>query len=305
MVVHERGYQRWQGDKRAPVRAAWVILDRGVLVALAVLFRRKLFAMLLGFAAYGPFLFGLGVTYLYFFFSSHPELAEMARGIEEAGMLELITPNPDTVWGYLFMVQKWFALALCVIVGAGLVAEDRRSHALELYLSRPLGRVDYLLGKAGILAFLLAMVTVVPAVVLVLVHLLLHGVGPGGAGAWASLLLATVGAGTLAIAMLTLITLACSALAQRARSAAILLIGALALVEGVVAGLLDEVFRAPAVQLVSLDYCTGQVMAWILGNELELDPDVAPGSAAAVLAAWAVLALVILLRRVRPVEVVA
>jgi ABC-type transport system involved in multi-copper enzyme maturation permease subunit len=305
MVIHDRGYQRWDGDKRAPVRGVSVILDRGVTTALAGLFRKKLFAQLLSFAAYGPFLFGLGVMYLHFFFSSHPELSRVAADMEQSGLLDEVTPNADTVWGYLFIVQKWFGLVLCVLVGSGLIAEDRRTNALELYLSRPLRLRDYVLGKLAVIGFFLAMVTIVPCMILVVVHSLLHGVGPGEADLQLGLLWRAPLAGGVEILMAAMLVLAASSLAQRARNAAILFIGGLAVVEGVIAGLLQEVFRDSTFKLVSIDFNVGQVMAWILDNVEEFDPEVSVVQSWLVLGFWLILATTVILRRVRPVEVVA
>jgi ABC-type transport system involved in multi-copper enzyme maturation permease subunit len=305
MVIHDRGYQRWDGDKHAPVRGVSVILDRGVTTALAGLFRKKLFAQLLSFAAYGPFLFGLGVMYLHFFFSSHPELSRVAADMEQSGLLDEVTPNADTVWGYLFIVQKWFGLVLCVLVGSGLIAEDRRTNALELYLSRPLRLRDYVLGKLAVIGFFLAMVTIVPCMILVVVHSLLHGLGPGETELQLGLLWRAPLAGGVEILMAAMLVLAASSLAQRARNAAILFIGGLAVVEGVIAGLLQEVFRDSTFKLVSIDFNVGQVMAWILDNVEEIDPAVSVIQSCLVLGFWLTLATIVILRRVRPVEVVA
>src|SRR4029450_4560563 len=64
---------------------------------------------------------------------------------------------------------------LVSIALAGLIAEDRRAHALQIYLSKPLARVEYVAGKlATILAFLL-FVTFVPAVLLLLLQIMFAG----------------------------------------------------------------------------------------------------------------------------------
>jgi ABC-type transport system involved in multi-copper enzyme maturation permease subunit len=58
-------------------------------------------------------------------------------------------------------------------IGSGLIADDRDSMALTLYLSRPITQVDYLIAKAAVLAPLLMMVTIVPLVLTPLLALLL------------------------------------------------------------------------------------------------------------------------------------
>src|SRR6185436_5144430 len=60
MVIHDRGYARWRGDRSRPVAAVTVILRTGLRRSLAILFRRKLPAIGLLLGAYGMFVFALG-----------------------------------------------------------------------------------------------------------------------------------------------------------------------------------------------------------------------------------------------------
>ena len=53
-----------------------------------------------------------------------------------------------------------------VFVGAGLIANDRRANALQIYLSKPLLRMEYIGGKLAILATFLLFVTLLPALLL-------------------------------------------------------------------------------------------------------------------------------------------
>jgi len=74
-----------------------------------------------------------------------------------------------------FLAQQSLFVFLVSIALAGLIAEDRRAHALQIYLSKPLGRVEYVAGKlATILAFLL-FVTFVPAVLLLVLQIMFAG----------------------------------------------------------------------------------------------------------------------------------
>jgi len=56
------------------------------------------------------------------------------------------------------------------IAGSSLIADDRRHNALSLYLSRPLTRVDYLLGKAAGVGVPIACLTLIPCLLLYLLH---------------------------------------------------------------------------------------------------------------------------------------
>ncbi|MBI1917381.1 MAG: ABC transporter permease subunit [Planctomycetes bacterium] len=79
------------------------------------------------------------------------------------------------VWTYayhiFFMVEVNFSMLLVLLVGPDLISQDLRFNALPLYFSRPLRRVDYFLGKLGIIVFCLSAVMVVPAVVAYLLGL--------------------------------------------------------------------------------------------------------------------------------------
>jgi len=50
-----------------------------------------------------------------------------------------------------------------LVAGPSLISQDLRFNAIPLYFSRPLNRSDYLLGKLGVIAFFLLLVTALPA----------------------------------------------------------------------------------------------------------------------------------------------
>ena len=54
------------------------------------------------------------------------------------------------------------SMVLVLLVGPDLISQDLRFHALPLYLSRPLRRIDYLIGKLGVIAAFLGLVVIVP-----------------------------------------------------------------------------------------------------------------------------------------------
>jgi len=66
-----------------------------------------------------------------------------------------------------------FVALMAAVIGSGLIADDLHSMAFTLYLSRPLSHADYLLAKAGVLAPLVSMITIVPLVITPLVTALL------------------------------------------------------------------------------------------------------------------------------------
>jgi ABC-type transport system involved in multi-copper enzyme maturation permease subunit len=71
--------------------------------------------------------------------------------------------------------QSLFVFFITVYVGAGLIANDRRANALQIYLSKPITRVEYVLGKLAIVVIFILMVTWLPAVVLLLIQIAFAG----------------------------------------------------------------------------------------------------------------------------------
>jgi ABC-2 type transport system permease protein len=66
----------------------------------------------------------------------------------------------------LLRVQAGLAFLLTALVGPGLLAPDLANNALPLYLSRPLTRTGYVLGKASVLFILLSLITWLPGLLL-------------------------------------------------------------------------------------------------------------------------------------------
>jgi ABC-2 type transport system permease protein len=64
---------------------------------------------------------------------------------------------------------------VAIYVGAGLIANDRRANALQIYLSKPISRVEYVVGKLAVLLFFLFGVTWLPAMLLLLLQVVFSG----------------------------------------------------------------------------------------------------------------------------------
>jgi ABC-2 type transport system permease protein len=73
-------------------------------------------------------------------------------------------------YNYFFSTQLTLSMILIVLVGPSLISQDLRFNALPLYLSRPMRRIDYLLGKLGVIAAFLGLAIIVPC-------LLTYGLG--------------------------------------------------------------------------------------------------------------------------------
>ena len=87
---------------------------------------------------------------------------------------QILAPRRETFRDFLDK-QGFFVFVVTVYVGAGLIANDRRANALQIYLSKPLLRTEYIAGKAAILFTFLSLVTWVPAILLLFVQVMLAG----------------------------------------------------------------------------------------------------------------------------------
>ena len=74
-----------------------------------------------------------------------------------------------------FLDQQGLFVFLLIVGASGAIADDRRANALQVYLSKPLTRVEYIAGKLfAPLAFVLG-VTLLPALLLLVVHVAFSG----------------------------------------------------------------------------------------------------------------------------------
>jgi ABC-type transport system involved in multi-copper enzyme maturation permease subunit len=111
----------------------------------------------------------------------------------------------------------FFVTLMAASGGAGLIADDRRTMALSLYLSRPITPADYLGAKAFVLAALISTIAVLPLLITPLAAALL-GLVPWGIGLEA--LGIGLGLGLLLTAVYTSVTLFLSSLSSRRAYAA-------------------------------------------------------------------------------------
>jgi ABC-2 type transport system permease protein len=151
--IHDQGYRRYAGTRAAPGRAWSVIAKAGIRTMLG---RRPFLGLLL--VAWVPFFVRAVLIYLS---TSLPQAAFLAA-------------DARTFRQFLEM-QQVFMFFITVYAGAGLIANDRRANALQIYLSKPLTRVEYVAGKLAVLLTFLLLVTWVPAIVLVLVQIMFSG----------------------------------------------------------------------------------------------------------------------------------
>ena len=130
MPIYDQTYRRYEA--RGPLRALrfWPITRE----ALRLVLVRRWFLALLA-AAWLPFV--VQVIRIY-----------VVTRFPEANR---ILPVDGRLFGELLSWQAAFTMFVAIFGGAGLVANDLRTGAILVYLSRPLTRRDYVFGKLGVL----------------------------------------------------------------------------------------------------------------------------------------------------------
>jgi ABC-2 type transport system permease protein len=154
MPIHDQGYRRYAGTKQPHGRTWWVIARAGIMERL----RERKFLGLLLFACL-PFI--VRAVQLY-----------VAANVPQASAI--FEPTAQTFREFLDQ-QSIFVFFITIYVGSGLVANDRRANALQIYLSKPLTRVDYITGKLVTLLVFLVGVTWLPAILLLILQILFAG----------------------------------------------------------------------------------------------------------------------------------
>ncbi len=154
MPIHDQGYRRYGGE-RAPRGQAWAVIAKA---GVRTFFAKRAFVGLL-LAAWIQFVVRCAQVY---FAANFPQ----AR--------QILDVNSKTFRDF-FDIQAMFVFFITVYVGAGLIANDRRANALQIYLSKPLTRTEYILGKLAILMTMLLLVTWVPAILLLVVQVTFSG----------------------------------------------------------------------------------------------------------------------------------
>jgi ABC-type transport system involved in multi-copper enzyme maturation permease subunit len=153
MPIHDQGYRRYGGSRTALGRTWQVIAGAGIRSIVA---KRAFIALML--FAWAPFVVRAVQIYV-------------SANFQQAAFL---APKGETFREFL-ETQNVFVFFVTIWVGAGLIANDRRANALQLYLSRPLTAAEYVAGKLAILFVFLTLVTWAPAMGLLVVQTVFAG----------------------------------------------------------------------------------------------------------------------------------
>ena len=151
-LIHDQGYRRYAG-RRHPHGSAWAVIARNHIRA--TVRQRRILALLV--FSWVPFV----VRAVQFYVASSFEQAKF------------LAATPQTFRE--FLVQQLIFVFLVSMALGGLIADDRRANALQVYLSKPLTRVEYIGGKLVVLLVFLLGITLLPALMLLLMQIMFSG----------------------------------------------------------------------------------------------------------------------------------
>jgi len=182
MPIHDLGYREWKRALKKGAARWWVMAESGVTATWKVSWvRRILLFSWLPTLVWGVFIF------LYERYAL--QIADLGPGsfppglrlglIRDLGappeLFQKLLDDPaaarSDLWSFLilsfFRTPQAVGLAILIgLVAPPLIARDLRSRAFLLYFSRPLTRVEYIIGKSFTVWLFTAMISMLPALLL-------------------------------------------------------------------------------------------------------------------------------------------
>jgi hypothetical protein len=302
-------YRPWRGDFRPPAASVWPIAR----VALVSIFQKKMFWII--------YVLGLLIFLMYFFGQyllswaltqtgesdvqlggwgrmNPVHLVQLVRGILK------LDGGPLTYHNF-FAYQGHIVMIVLALAGSILIGNDMRFGSLPFYLSKPLSRWHYLLGKGFAVAVFINLLTTIPALVLFLEWGVLES--------WDyfnkhfNLLLGILGYGMVLTVTLTMLLLATATWLRRTVPLIMTWTTLFFFSRRLSEALVDGLHFSPQWRLIDLWNNTSLIGAVCLnpdGSELRLRFQPPWYEAALVLGGVSLLCLIYLVRRIRAVEIV-
>jgi len=277
MPIHDQGYRRYSGARILRARSWFVIARAGIIERLR---ERRFLALLL----VAWLLFVVRAVQIYFG-------TTFVRA-------SFFAPSEETFHGFLTQ-QRLFVFFITISAGAGLIASDRQANALQLYLSKPITRHDYILGKLATLAAFLIAVTWVPAMMLLMLQVLFSG-SLEFVSTHPRLVPAITITSALQVALASMMMLALSSLSRSRRFAA-MLYALVTIFAGTIERVLQTATGAAGWVLLSPQNTLLVITDALFGIEPEIPVTIALIAIVTLMA----VCVAVLERRVRAVDVVA
>ena len=278
--IHDQSYRHYQGERR-PLGRAWTVI---AWTGMRSLLARKWFIGVLALA----WIMFIVRTVQIWAVTMYPTANQMI-------------PVDAKMFRDFVEQQSTFVFFVTVFVGSGLIANDRRANALQIYLSKPLLRMEYIGGKLAILIAFLLFVTIVPSLLLLLMQVMFAG-NLDFLKANLHVIPAVVLACLIRVAVASCAMLALSSLSKSTRYVAILYTGIIFFTEAMF-GILAVVTGSTRVAWVSISANLDNINDVLFRQAHRYDAPVTVSIL--VLVGIVVVAISVLERRVRGVEIVS
>jgi len=162
MPIFDQGYQHWTGHLASQLWRWWAITRQG----LRAQFKSKMTRWWV-IVCFAPALTLVGVMIIWSLFEQGNQSIQFLLQFLPQQFRDIPREYRLMVWTlayhFFFMVQIFMLMILVLLIGPGLISNDMRVNALPLYLSRPVRRTEYFLGKLGVIATFVLLVTAAPA----------------------------------------------------------------------------------------------------------------------------------------------
>lgn len=158
-----------------------------------------------------------------------------------------------TIWTLayynFFGLEIYFSLLIVALVGPNLISQDLRFNAMPLYFSKPLRRIDYFIGKLGVIATFIAAVSIFPAILAYALGVSFSLDATVVRDTW-RILVASIAFGSVVSLSAGALMLAISSLSKNSRYVAAIWMG-IWIVGGVTGTILTDTVRRPWCPLTS------------------------------------------------------
>src|SRR5580765_983099 len=237
MAVYKRTYKAYHGAL-TPAWSRFTVLSR---YGLSTLFNSRPFTAYTV-LCFLPFLVGLAYIYIV-----HSPAAQAVLGVGKT-----IPGTVNNLWFLTFLsIEVAMGFVLAAWGGPGMITKDFANHSVQLYLSRPISRTEYLFGKISVLAALLSCTTWVPALLLFFVKAQLQGHGWLWENLWmaGAILISCL----IWIAMISLVSMAVAVWVKWRIAATALMLGIFFLLPAL-GGVIDAILRTQWGSLINITH---------------------------------------------------
>ena len=317
MPISDTGYRHWDGKRRGRFWRSVTIAKHGVTTAL----KKRGLLVVIFLAIIPAFVMGVVIYQAaQFLDQAKPEqFLKAVNGLLHSteGWKRLVGKNPDipTIWRVVFnKFMVWQLIPVMVLVtwiGPWLIARDLRVRALQIYFSRPLSLVDYILGKFMVIGTFIGMITVLPGLLLYVMGVLMARSLDVVVETWTIPVMLVLSAAAFTL-VLGAIVLACSSMSRRTGIVASAWVS-IVILSHVAYKMLTEAMAQDWAHLVSLWANAQQMLSWmfdvppaygkIVGTRTRPEQFIYGGGwSAVILAAVFLVSMAVLAWRIRTVE---